>query len=84
MKQVERYHEKGYYVLYNPHSKRYLECLEKTHLGISASTTPNLFKALSFTTFKENAVDIIALAELEGFEWREIHVNYIQTLVTES
>lgn len=83
MKQVERYHEKGYYVLYSPHSKQYLESLGGNYL-VLPKLTSNMFKAKQFG--KIPTLEDIALTWklLEGFEWREIHVNYIQTLVTET
>lgn len=76
MKQVERYHEKGYYVLYNPHNKKYFLRMNNGDIEF----TPNLLKAYSFGTMEEV---FNSHPHLEGFEWREVHMQIVQTLVKE-
>lgn len=80
MKQIERYHERGYYVLYNPHSKKYFEKLTMSNLLTKVVLTLNMFKAANF----DKRLNSIDYPELEGFVWREVQVSYKQTLVIDT
>lgn len=74
LKTTEVLHEKGYYILYNPHNKQYIVSSNAEE----TSFTKNMFRSKQFSAPHLTCADEHQQALLEGFEWREIKVTYEQ------